>query len=196
MNEISNYRRYLNLHKCFFLEIPSGKTFYKFCDGPTKLRNRKVGPSSIVERSGYFFDNTKFIPLKFELFDSGKFELKDEQLKKAKGITLSNEEVTPESELFNLILPTQRLISQSQQYYKEGILGVFDEMNRSSANPLFKAFLISEFSKAIMRRPHEWGLIMVPDFVKDLKKLNEAKPPIFGRHDWICLLYTSDAANE
>ena len=185
LNEISNYRRYLNLHKCFFLEIPSGKTFYKFCDGPTKLRNRKVGPSSIVERSGYFFDNTKFIPLKFELFDSGKFELKDEQLKKAKGITLSNEEVTPESELFNLILPTQRLISQSQQYYKEGILGVFDEMNRSSANPLFKAFLISEFSKAIMRRPHEWGLIMVPDFVKDLKKLNEAKPPIFGRHDWM-----------
>ena len=74
------------------------------------------------------------------MFDSGKFELKDEQLKKAKGITLSNEEVTPESELFNLILPTQRLISQSQQYYKEGILGVFDEMHRSGANPLFKHF--------------------------------------------------------
>ena len=52
LNGISNYRKYLDLHKCFFLEIPSGKTFYKFCDGPTKLRNRKVGPNSIIERSG------------------------------------------------------------------------------------------------------------------------------------------------
>ena len=70
LNGISNYRKYLDLHKCFFREIPSGNTFYKFCDGPTKLRNRKVGPNSIIERSGYFFDDTKFIPLKFDLFDS------------------------------------------------------------------------------------------------------------------------------
>ena len=185
LNGISNYRKYLNLHKCFFIEIPSGKTFYKFCDGPTKLRNRKVGPNSIIERSGYFFDDTKFIPLKFELFDSGKFELKDEQLKKAKGITLRNEEVTPESEMFNLILPSKRLMSQSQQYYKEGILGVFDDINRDDSDPLFRAFLISEFSKVVMRRSHEWGLLMVPDFLKDLDNLKRTKPPIFGRHDWM-----------
>ena len=73
--------------------------------------------------------------------------------------------------MFNLILPSKRLMSQSQQYYKEGILGVFDDINRDDSDPLFRAFLISEFSKVVMRRSHEWGLLMVPDFLKDLDNL-------------------------
>ena len=185
LSGISGYRRYLNLHKCFFLEIPSGKTFHKFCDGPTKLRNRKVGPNSIVERSGYFFENTKFEPLKFNYFTSGKFELKDQKLKKAEGVTLSSEEMTPESELFNLVLPSQRLMSQSQQYYKEGVLGVFDEINQSKADPLFKSYLAAELSKAVLRRPHQWGLLMAPNFMKDLEELQKTKPPILGLNDWM-----------
>ena len=66
--------------------------------------------------------STVFVSGKFEYFDSGIFELKDQQLKKAKGITLTGEEITPESVLFNAIRPTQRMMSQSQQYYKDGIL--------------------------------------------------------------------------
>jgi len=185
LNGVSGYRRYMNLHKCFFLEVPSGKTFHKFCDGPTKLRNRKVGPNSIVERSGYFFENTKFEPLKFNFFASGKFGLKDQKLKKAEGVTLSSEEMTPEAKLFNLILPSQRLMSQSQQYYKEGVLGVFDEINQSDADPLFKSYLATELSKAVLRRSYQWGLLMAPNFMKDLEELEKTKPAILGLNDWM-----------
>ncbi|MEE2808182.1 MAG: hypothetical protein VYB73_02625 [Verrucomicrobiota bacterium] len=186
LNQISKDEKYVNLHKCFFTEIPSGRTFHKFCDGPTKLRNRKVGSNSIVERSGYFFDNAKFISGKFEYFDSGIFELKDEQLKKAKGITLSKEEVTQESVLFNAVRPTQRMMSQSQQYYKDGILIIFDEINSAEkVSPLYRAYLQTEYAKAILRRPHGWGLILAPSFLRDLELIQEKKPPILGRNDWM-----------
>ena len=186
LNQISKDEKYVNLHKCFFTEIPSGRTFYKFCDGPTKLRNRKVGSNSIVERAGYFFDDAKFVSGKFEYFDSGKFELKDQQLKKAKGITLTGEEITPESVLFNAIRPTQRMMSQSQQYYKDGILIIFDEIIMAEkVNPLYRVYLQTEFAKAIQRRPHGWGLILAPTFLRDLALISKKKPPILGRNDWM-----------
>ena len=186
LNQISKDEKYVNLHKCFFTEIPSGRTFHKFCDGPTKLRNRKVGSNSIVERSGYFFDDAKFVSGKFEYFDSGVFELKDQQLKKAKGITLSSEEMTQESVLFNSVRPTQRMMSQSQQYYKDGILIIFDEISLAEkVSPLYRAYLQTEFAKAIQRRPHGWGLILAPRFLSDLKLIQTKKPPILGRNDWM-----------
>ena len=186
LNQISKDEKYVNLHKCFFTEIPSGRTFHKFCDGPTKLRNRKVGSNSIVERSGYFFDNAKFVSGKFEYFDSGIFELKDEQLKKAKGITLSKEVMTEESVLFNAVRPSERMMSQSQQYYKDGILIVFDEINAAEkVSPLYRAYLQTEYAKAILRRPHGWGLLLAPSFLRDLELIEEKKPPILGRNDWM-----------
>jgi hypothetical protein len=186
LNQISKDEKYVNLHKCFFSEIPSGRTFYKFCNGPTKLRNRKVGSNSIVERSGYFFDDAKFVSGKFEYFDSGVFELKDQQLKKAKGITLSREEMTQESVLFNSVRPTQRMMSQSQQYYKEGIFILFDEIILAEkVSPLYRAYLQTEFAKAIQRRPHGWGLILAPTFLRDLELIQTKKPPILGRNDWM-----------
>ncbi|MFL2477983.1 MAG: hypothetical protein ACJ0K4_00365 [Verrucomicrobiales bacterium] len=186
LNQISKDEKYVNLHKCFFTEIPSGRTFYKYCDGPTKLRNRKVGSNSIVERSGYFFDDAKFVSGKFEYFDSGIFELKDQQLKKAKGITLSREEMTEESVLFNLVRPTQRMMSQSQQYYKDGILLIFDEIILAEkVSPLYRAYLQTELAKAVQRRPHGWGLILAPTFLRDLELIQTKKPPILGRNDWM-----------
>ena len=186
LNQISKDEKYVNLHKCFFTEIPSGRTFYKFCDGPTKLRNRKVGSNSIVERSGYFFDDAKFVSGKFEYFDSGIFELKDQQLKKAKGITLSREEMTQESVLFNSVRPTQRMMSQSQQYYKDSILLIFDEIILAEkVSSLYRAYLQTEIAKAVQRRPHGWGLILAPTFLRDLELIQTKKPPILGRNDWM-----------
>ena len=52
-------------------------------------------------------------------------------------------------------------------------------------SPLYRAYLQTEYAKAILRRPHGWGLILAPSFLRDLELIQEKKPPILGRNDWM-----------
>ena len=94
--------------------------------------------------------------------------------------------MTEESVLFNAVRPSERMMSQSQQYYKDGIFIVFDEINAAEkVSPLYRAYLQTEYAKAILRRPHGWGLLLAPSFLRDLELIEEKKPPILGRNDWM-----------
>tara|TARA_B110000014_G_C20125014_1_gene598529 strand:- start:4947 stop:5630 length:684 start_codon:yes stop_codon:yes gene_type:complete len=78
------------------------------------------------------------------------------------------------------------MMSQSQQYYKDSILLIFDEIILAEkVSSLYRAYLQTEIAKAVQRRPHGWGLILAPTFLRDLELIQTKKPPILGRNDWM-----------
>jgi hypothetical protein len=77
-------------------------------------------------------------------------------------------------------------MSQSQQYYRAGVLGVFDEiLSAGDVHPLLKAYLQVALSKVVMRRAHEWGTLFAPRLLDDFQELKSIVPALLGRNDWL-----------
>ncbi len=180
LEHLSTDEKLEELYRCSFREVPSGKTFVRYCAGPIKLRNRRVGPVEIVERSGDFFQEGRFGYLKFE------FKSVPAATINWVGTDLISEDMSVETALFRKVRPNQTLMSQSQQYYRAGVLGVFDEiLSAGDAHPLLKAYLQVELSKVIMQRAHEWGTLFAPRVVSDFQEIKDIVPALLGRNDWL-----------
>jgi hypothetical protein len=162
-----------NLYRCRFEELPGGKVFTRYSSGATVLRERKVGPTSIFKRSGMFFERGSF--------GSSKYELK-----KGRGTRLLSEELSAETKLLRVLQPADRLMSRSQQYYRAGMLELFDDiLAAGDAHPLFKAYVHRELGLVISRHPEEWGTVFVPRLMKDLADLAAISPSQLTRTDWM-----------
>ena len=180
LEQLSKDEKLEELYRCAFREVPSGRTFVRYCAGPVELRNRRVGPVEIVERVGDFFQEGRFGIMKYE------FKSVPAATINWVGTDLASEEISVETNLFRKIRPNQTLMSQSQQYYRAGVLAVFDDIiSAADVHPLFKAYLQVELSKVIMRRAHEWGTLFAPSVVSDFQEMKSIVPALLGRNDWL-----------
>ncbi|MCP4847753.1 MAG: hypothetical protein GY899_07400 [Verrucomicrobiaceae bacterium] len=180
LEQLSKDEKLEELYRCAFREVPSGKIFVRYCAGPVELRKRRVGPVEIVERLGDFFQGGRFGIVKYE------FKSVPAATINWVGTDLTSEEISTETNLFRKIRPNETLMSQSQQYYRSGVLSVFDDiLSATDVHPLFKAYMQVELSKVIMRRAHEWGTLFAPSVVSDFQEIKAIVPALLGRHDWL-----------
>jgi hypothetical protein len=180
LEQLSKDEKLEELYRCAFREVPSGRAFVRYCAGPVELRKRRVGPVEIVERLGDFFQEGRFSIVKYE------FKSVPAATINWIGTDLVSDEISVESNLFRKFRPNETLMSQSQQYYRAGVLAVFDDiLSAGEVHPLFKAYLQVELSKVIMRRAHEWGTLFAPSVVSDFEEIKGIVPALLGRHDWL-----------
>ena len=180
LEQLSKDEKIEELYRCSFREVPSGRNFVRYCAGQVELRERRVGPVEIVERLGDFFQDGRFSLVKYE------FRSVPQATINWVGTDLVSENLSVETNLFRKVRPNETLMSQSQQYYRAGVLSVFDDIVAATdAHPLYKAYLQVELGKVIMKRAHEWGTLFAPTVISDLQEIKDSVPALLDRHDWL-----------
>ncbi|MED5586027.1 MAG: hypothetical protein VYB61_06695 [Verrucomicrobiota bacterium] len=180
LEQLSKDEKLEELYRCAFREVPSGRNFVRYCAGQLELRKRRVGPVEIVERLGDFFQDGRFSLIKYE------FRSVPAATINWVGTDLVSEDLSVETNLFRKVKPNETLMEQSQQYYRAGVMSVFDDIaSAADVHPLYRAYLQVELGKVIMKRAHEWGTMFAPSVVSDFQQIKDTVPALLGRHDWL-----------
>ncbi len=154
-------------------ELPGGKSFVEYSNGPLSEKTRRVGNNKIIERTGQFFEN-------------GNFTERSYVIRGNRGTRVVSEGPTPESELFFAVRPSSKLMSQSQQFFTASIFDSIDQVFAAkNAHPLYRAFVHIQLGKVLRGRPHEWGAFFVPSVLEDLEQLRKISPVNLASDTWL-----------